>query len=178
MEFTGLRNHSILTLLAILLAIVGANAQQASRIIGPQAATAGRPTNIVFVDTTAGEQFRFRVARMDSLQRTLSDLDSIYTITRTLNSNFKPSVARHSFVIYSVSILSSNNNNGMVFLEYSPDAITWAEASRFTSQQQGGNAQTATCALMGRIPRNYFVRIRTVLNGTTITFISGQETLL
>lgn len=187
-------------LLFILLLIPSvSNAQAVARLLrflSPPAATT--PMNFVWVDST--NSYRMKVMNVDTARNlilvntgtagtynrvttdakgrvTSGAVDSSYVATRSFNTNFTISSTRASLAIYSVQITSNAGNTGTVYLEYSADTTTWVEASRTANTSNGvGNTQIST--LYGRIPANYFVRLRSVTGGTTITFISGQETLL
>ena len=152
-----------------------ANGQAISRLIRILVNPAPQQVyNLVMIDTNS--QNRLHGVSLDSVKRAFVRRDSTYTVTRTLDANYIIS-ARSAWVVYSVSILSNAGNTGTVYLEYSPDAVTWSEASRTENKSNGvGNTQITT--LCGRIPGGYYVRLRTNAGGTTITYISGQETLL
>lgn len=176
------------------------NGQAISRLIRTLVApVAMTPYNFIWVDTNSNN--RMKVMNIDTARsvilvntgtpgtynRVTTDIkgrvtsgavDSTYVITRTLNINFTISTTRAAFVVYSIQSVSNAGNAATVFLEYSPDAVSWSEASRVSNISNGvGNTQIAT--VCGVIPANYFVRLRSVVAGaSTNTFISGQETQL
>lgn len=150
----------------------------------------GRAWNVAIIDTSLGApNTRLYWADMDSLRSAIDVVRYTTTsATRSFNSNFQPSTTRTSLVRYCVSISCaltlSGGQTGSVFLEYSADGSTgWTEAGRMTNTNAGAViigvavTNTQTGQVNGIIPMGYYVRLRST-GAATITYISGQETLL
>lgn len=123
----------------------------------------------------------------------ISTLRTQASSTRSLNSAFQISTTTDALATYSVQIATTINlttgQTGTVFLEISPTS-TFAtgvqELGRFVNGNSGtltiglNLTQTMAEPLMGYIPANYWVRLRTAntVGTPTFTYHSGQETLL
>lgn len=109
--------------------------------------------------------------------------------TRTINgTGYQVSITQPSLVSYCIQIAStlslSGGQTGTVFLEISPDNITYTEVGRFVNGNTGtltiglNTTDTKSSQLSAYVPKSYYVRLRQTSSGTpTITYISGQETL-
>ena len=104
-------------------------------------------------------------------------------VSRSLNSNFTISTARDALVSYSINaawnVAALLSGTGSAFLEYSTDAgATW-----ITVNQVGKTLNLLTFAgqddmnLVGMIPANALVRIRSTATNMIVTYTRGQETL-
>jgi len=115
-------------------------------------------------------------------------LPSIYTPTRTANSNFTVSTTKQSEVKYSVSLSVTNpllagSSTASAFLEYSLNAgSTWttvAEATNISSVALAvavAITNVSTQQLTGYIPANALARIRTTTAGTgSVTLTNRQQ---
>lgn len=113
---------------------------------------------------------------------------STSVVTRSLNTNFTPSTTRFTLVSYSVACQVTNpllvgTSTATAFLEYSTNSgTTWLNASQVANSSGVGltvtvqltNSQTGT--LVGGIPANALVRIRTATTGTgSVTYVTGNE---
>ena len=109
-------------------------------------------------------------------------------VVRTLNSNFTISTTKQAMVSYSVTCSVTNplligTSSAMSYLEYSTNAgSTWLLPAQngnssgvgITVTLQLTNGQTGT--LVGIIPANALVRLRTATTGTaSVTYITGTE---
>jgi hypothetical protein len=94
------------------------------------------------------------------------------SVSRTLDSSFKPSTTQISQVNYTVQI-AALLNTGTVFLEISADNSAWTEVGRVSS---GTLTLTVVSQISAVVPANYFVRLRTS-GAATITYLTGQEIL-
>lgn len=107
---------------------------------------------------------------------------------RSLNSNFTISTTKAAIAVYSVTAQVTNpllagTSAGTINLEYSTNAgSTWQGALQVGNSSNVGitvtvqltNAQTTQ--VIGIIPANALVRLRTTTSGTsTITYVGGQE---
>lgn len=114
---------------------------------------------------------------------------AINIVTRTTNSNFTVSSTKQALVTYTLTCQVTNpllvgTSTAMAYLEYSTNAgSTWSLPSQngnssgvgITVTLQLTNGQTGT--LIGYIPANALVRIRTATSGTgSVTYVTGQET--
>lgn len=106
--------------------------------------------------------------------------------TRSFNTSFQPSTTNVSFVSYSASISVTSTllgtNSGNVFLEISSNDSDWDIIAQ-VGLSLSGVVSTAINSyhLSGYVPQGYYVRLRTTqsgTNGATITYLSGQETLI
>lgn len=112
-----------------------------------------------------------------------------YIVSRTLNTNFTPSITKQSFVVYTITCTTTNpllvgTSTANVYLEYSLNAgTTWLLPSQNGASSGVGVTVTLqlvngqTSSLSASIPINALVRIRTTTTGTgTVSFVTGQET--
>lgn len=115
------------------------------------------------------------------------------TASRSLNSIFRPSTTRNSFVTYSVRINCtaslSGGQEGQVHLEISS---TSDFSSDVTNIATIGNRNAVSLAIaltanqdviqniVGTIPSGYYVRLRTqqVTGSPTFSYVRGQESLI
>lgn len=116
---------------------------------------------------------------------------SLFTnVNRTLNSNFTISTTKEAFVKYDVTLSVTNPliagvSTADAYLEYSTNGGTnWITVTRSGNSSGVGLAvaiaitNTQTVSLIGWIPINGLVRIRTVITGTaSVVYVtnSGQE---
>lgn len=113
---------------------------------------------------------------------------TINIVTRPLNTNFTPSATKETYVTYSVTCTVTNpllvgTSTAMAYLEYSINGgSTWFLPSQngnssgvgITVTVQLTNGQTGT--LVGYIPANALVRIRTSTTGSgNISYVTGSE---
>lgn len=109
-------------------------------------------------------------------------------VARTVNSNFTISATKQATVTYTLTCQVTNpllvgTSTAMAYLEYSTNAgSSWLLPSQngnssgvgITVTLQLTNGQTGT--LVGIIPANAIVRIRTSTSGTgSVTYVTGQE---
>lgn len=109
-------------------------------------------------------------------------------VARTLNSNFTISTTKQAIVIYTVTCSATNpllagSSTATAFLEYSINSgSSWVSVSNAGNSNGVGlavavaltNGQTGV--LVGSIPSNALVRIRSTVTGTaTLTYVTGQE---
>lgn len=108
--------------------------------------------------------------------------------SKTLNSNFTVSATKQAIVSYSVTCTVTNpllagSSTANVFLEYSTNGGTiWQSPSQNGNSSSVGvavavaitNGQTVT--LIGAIPANALVRLRTTTTGTaSVVYVTGTE---
>lgn len=113
---------------------------------------------------------------------------TINIVSRALNTNFTPNTTKETYVSYSVTCSVTNpllvgTSTAMAYLEYSTNGgSTWVLPSQngnssgvgVTVTLQLTNGQTGT--LIGFIPANALVRIRTATTGTaSVTYVTGTE---
>jgi len=113
---------------------------------------------------------------------------SIYTPSRTVNSNYTVSATKQATLTYSVTCSVTNpllvgSSTATVYLEYSINAgSTWVAASQVGNSSAVGitvtiaitNGQTGV--LSGTVPANALVRIRTATTGTaSVSIVQQQE---
>lgn len=104
-------------------------------------------------------------------------------VSRTLNSNYTISTTRGVCVSYSVnaswSLGALISGNGSAFFEYSTDAgSTWITVNQVSKSLNlltvaGGDDMN----LVGCIPANALVRLRTTSSNMTVSYVRGQEVL-
>ena len=92
------------------------------------------------------------------------------SVSRSLDTAFKPSTTQISQVNYTVQV-AALLNTGTVFLEISPDNSAWTEIGRVSS---GTLTLTIVSQVSATVPADYYVRLRTS-GAATITYITGQE---
>lgn len=108
-------------------------------------------------------------------------------VTRSLNTSYRPSMARNAMVSYSVQISSSlslsGGQSGTVILQTSPDNATWTTIATQTNNNTGAltiglnTVQVQACSLTGFVKMGNYVRLTT--SGTsTFAWQSGMEVLL
>lgn len=111
----------------------------------------------------------------------------INQVSRTINSNYTIG-ARQATVMYSIPVSATNpllagTSVGSAFLEYSVNAgTTWTTALSTSASSQVGLAVAIALTtggnnmLVGAVPANALVRIRTTVSGTaTVGNATGQE---
>lgn len=113
--------------------------------------------------------------------------------TRSLNASFQVSSTRAALVHYSVRITTNvsigSNQDGDVILEIASDSGFTTNVQTIAIAQNGqtvtlalalNSVQSQTFVLAGYIPLGYYVRLRTVNNSGTPTYLyrSGQEALI
>lgn len=113
--------------------------------------------------------------------------------TRSLNTAFQVSSTRAALVHYSVRITTNvsigSNQDGDVILEIASDSGFTTNVQTIAIAQNGqtvtlalalNSVQSQTFVLAGYIPLGYYVRLRTVNNSGTPTYLyrAGQEALI
>lgn len=113
--------------------------------------------------------------------------------TRSLNSAFQISSTRAALVFYSVRITTTvsigSNQDGDVILEIASDSGFTTNVQTVSIGENGqtisvalalNSVQAQTVVLTGYIPSGYYVRLRTVNNTGTPTYLyrAGQEALI
>ena len=113
--------------------------------------------------------------------------------SHSLNSSFQISSSRPAFVFYSVQITSTasigSDQDGDAILEVASDSDFTTNVQTISIAQNGqvvtlaaalNSVETQTFVLSGFVPAAYYVRIRTVNNSGTPTYLyrSGQEILM
>lgn len=149
-----------------------------------------RTYNFAMVDSSDAPNTMLHWVSMDSARAAMGVLavGTTSSAVRSFNSNYVVSENRSALVRYSVQIASSitlsGGQSGLVALEYSANGVdNWIEAGRLVNTNTGavviGVSVTNTNAgqITGLIPAGYTVRLRSTGTGT-ITYLSGQETLL
>lgn len=104
-------------------------------------------------------------------------IDSAYTVTRAFNSNYTISATRAASVVYSISIIG--NDSAYASLEVSSNGGgLWTPVCAYGCDFTNATSRTSGI-IMGRVPANNLVRIRTHgIGAGNITYLLGQETLL
>lgn len=104
-------------------------------------------------------------------------------VARSLNSNYTISATKHARVSYSVNVswnlAALLSGNATAFLEYSTNAgSTWTTVNQ-VSKSIGllTFAGADDLNLVGEIPANGLVRIRTTASNMTVAYTRGQEVL-
>jgi hypothetical protein len=168
--------------------------QTVSLTPGAGISTSGTYPNFTITNTAPNQTVTLTSGRGISVTGTYPNFTislvtpTISIVARSLNTNFTPNATKETIVTYTVTCTVTNpllvgTSTAMAYLEYSVNGgTTWLLPSQngnssgvgVTVTLQLTNGQTGT--LLGFIPANALVRIRTSTTGTaSVVYVTGQE---